>query len=133
MAAKITEYSEFWPYYLQEHSNPNCRRLHYFGTTLALLSLISTFVFMMPWLILLALVAGYAPAWIAHFFIEKNRPATFTYPFWSLYSDFRMYFCWLRGKLPDELAKAGISEVRSDATPSATDNPRSNPDGRSPR
>lgn len=108
MAAKITVYSKFWPYYLREHSNANCRQLHYVGTTLALLSLIAAFVFMMPWLIILALVAGYGPAWIAHFFIQKNRPATFTYPFWSLYSDFRMYYYWLNGKLPEELKKAGV-------------------------
>ena len=108
MTAKITEYEKFWPYYLREHSNPNCRRLHYVGTTLALLSLIAAIIFMMPLLILLALVAGYGPAWGAHFFVEKNRPATFTYPFWSLYSDFRMYFYWLGGKLPAELKKAGL-------------------------
>lgn len=108
MTAKITQYTEFWPYYLREHSNANCRRLHYIGSTLALLCLITAFIFMMPWLVLLALVAGYGPAWIAHFFVQKNRPATFTYPFWSLYSDFRMYFYWLGGKLPEELKKAGI-------------------------
>jgi hypothetical protein len=108
MSEKITEYAAFWPYYLREHSTPNCRRLHYAGTTLALLSLVAAIVLMMPWLILLALVAGYGPAWIAHFFVEKNRPATFTYPFWSLYSDFRMYFYWLGGKLPAELKKAGL-------------------------
>ncbi len=108
MTAKITQYAEFWPYYLREHSNANCRRLHYIGSTLALVCLIAAFIFMMPWLILLALVAGYGPAWIAHFFVQKNRPATFTYPFWSLYSDFRMYFYWLGGRLPEELKKAGI-------------------------
>jgi hypothetical protein len=108
MTAKITRYAEFWPYYLREHSNVNCRRLHFIGTSLALLSLFTAFIFMLPWLILLALVAGYGPAWIAHFFIEKNRPATFTYPFWSLYSDFRMYFYWLTGKLTGELKKAGV-------------------------
>lgn len=108
MTVKTTHYAEFWPYYLREHSKTKCRQLHYIGTTLALLSLLAAFAFMMPWLILLAVVAGYGPAWIAHFFVEKNRPATFTYPFWSLYSDFRMYFYWLSGKLPEELRKAGI-------------------------
>lgn len=108
MAAKITEYKDFWPYYLREHSNANCRRLHYVGSTLALLCLIAAMIFMIPWLILLALVAGYGPAWIAHFFVQKNRPATFTYPFWSLFSDFRMFFYWLGGKLPEELKKAGV-------------------------
>ncbi|MAZ01717.1 MAG: hypothetical protein CMN56_01105 [Sneathiella sp.] len=108
MADKITTYEEFWPYYLREHSEPAGRQLHYLGTSLALASLMAAIIFQQPWLILLALVSGYGPAWIAHFFIEKNRPATFTYPFWSLYSDFRMYFYWLSGRLPEELKKAGI-------------------------
>ncbi|WP_339714644.1 DUF962 domain-containing protein [uncultured Sneathiella sp.] len=108
MADKIATYEEFWPYYLREHSEPTGRQLHYLGTTLALASLLAAIIFQQPWLILLALVSGYGPAWIAHFFIEKNRPATFTYPLWSLYSDFRMYFYWLRGKLPAELKKASV-------------------------
>ncbi|TNE41443.1 MAG: DUF962 domain-containing protein [Alphaproteobacteria bacterium] len=108
MAQKIATYAEFWPYYLREHSDPNCRRLHYLGTTLALLCLIAAIGTAAPGFILAALIFGYGPAWIAHFFIEKNRPATFTYPFWSLFSDFRMYFIWLGGKLPRELEKAGI-------------------------
>tara|TARA_R100000005_G_scaffold96440_1_gene83360 strand:+ start:11040 stop:11366 length:327 start_codon:yes stop_codon:yes gene_type:complete len=108
MTGKITTYAEFWPYYLREHSKAGARQLHYFGTTLALFCLIAAFVLKMPWLVLLALVAGYGPAWVAHFFVEKNRPATFTYPLWSLYSDFRMYFYWLGGKLPEELKKAGV-------------------------
>ncbi|MFC4272138.1 DUF962 domain-containing protein [Sneathiella chungangensis] len=108
MADKISSYDEFWPYYLREHSKVSCRRLHYFGTTLALFCLIAAIALKTPWLILLALVAGYGPAWVAHFFVEKNRPATFTYPLWSLYSDFRMYFYWIGGRLPAELKKAGI-------------------------
>lgn len=108
MSEKITSYDAFWPYYLREHSKPACRQLHYVGTSLALLALIAAIWLKSPALLLLALVAGYGPAWIAHFFIEKNRPATFKYPFWSLYSDFRMYFYWLSGRLPAELQKAGI-------------------------
>ncbi|MCF8466455.1 MAG: DUF962 domain-containing protein [Sneathiella sp.] len=108
MASKITTYAEFWPYYLREHSNINARRLHFLGTTLAILSLALLIVLQMPAFIFVALVSGYGPAWIAHFFVEKNRPATFTYPYWSLVSDFRMYFYWLGGKLPGELKKAGV-------------------------
>ena len=109
MSDKIKEYSEFWPYYLRQHSTANGRRLHYLGSTLALVSLIMSIILQMPALLLVALVSGYGPAWIAHFFIEKNRPATFTYPFWSLFSDFRMYAIWISGRMPEELKKAGIS------------------------
>src|ERR1700743_3555694 len=104
----IATYRDFWPYYLQEHAKPATRHLHVFGTGLALASVVAAFVFAQPWFGLLALLAGYGPAWSAHFFIEKNRPATFTYPLWSLVSDFRMAFTWLSGRLGSEIAKAGV-------------------------
>lgn len=105
---RITTYREFWPYYLREHSKPETRAIHYFGTGLATTALVAGVVVAEPWLVAAALVAGYGPAWIGHFFIEKNKPATFTYPLWSLVSDYRMAFDWLSGRLPKELAKAGV-------------------------
>ena len=104
----IETYSDFWPYYLQEHAKPATRNLHFFGTGLALASLLAAVATARPWLGLVALVAGYGPAWIAHFFVEKNRPATFTYPVWSLVSDFRMAGLWATGHLQDELYRAGV-------------------------
>lgn len=110
MSEKISSYEEFWPYYLNEHSAPLCRGLHFFGTTLALFVLVLAIGTNTPVLLLASLVCGYGPAWIGHFFIEKNRPATFKYPFWSLISDFRMYFLWLFGKLDSELKLHTVRE-----------------------
>lgn len=108
MQSRIQTYSEFWPYYLREHSSSLCRRLHFFGTVLAIVGFVTFLITFDPILLLASVIGGYGPAWIAHFFVEKNRPATFTYPAWSFYSDFRMFFMWLIGRLPDELKKAGV-------------------------
>ena len=107
---KISTYAEFWPYYLQEHAKPLTRYVHYLGTAISLLLLAATFTAGGTWWYLLAAVfAGYFFAWIGHFFIEHNRPATFTYPVWSLVSDFRMFFHWITFTLPPELKKAGVA------------------------
>jgi len=104
----ITTYAEFWPYYLQEHANPATRNLHFFGTSLAVVCLFAAAATGKLLFLAVAALAGYGPAWFAHFFIEKNRPATFTYPLWSLVSDFRMAWLWITGHLEDELYKAGV-------------------------
>ena len=106
--SKIATYREFWPHYLREHSKPETRSIHFVGTGLALGLLLAWAATGIGWFGLLALVGGYAPAWIAHFFVEKNRPATFTYPFWSLISDFRMAGLWAVGRLSGELGRADV-------------------------
>ncbi|ABC64030.1 DUF962 domain-containing protein [Erythrobacter litoralis] len=101
-------FAEFWPFYLKEHSKPETRALHYVGTSLVVAIALYAVV-AQQWLLLIALpLAGYFFAWIAHFGVEKNRPATFTYPLWSLAADFKMWGLWLTGRLKPELEKAGV-------------------------
>lgn len=104
----IATYSDFWPYYLNEHSRPATRAIHFAGTAIATLSLCAGLMTANGWYFLAALAGGYGPAWCAHFFVEGNRPATFSYPLWSLVSDFRMAWCWITGRLARELDKAGV-------------------------
>lgn len=87
---RFSSFAEFYPYYLQEHSNATCRRLHYVGSLLVL-AIIAYAVLTQQWLWLLAIpVVGYGFAWVGHFVFEKNRPATFDYPFYSLMGDWVM-------------------------------------------
>lgn len=91
-------FEEFWPYYLGEHSNPTNRWLHFVGTTAFLSLVVATILQGNPMMVLLWPVAGYGPAWVGHFLVEKNRPATFQHPIWSLMGDFRMYGRMWRGR-----------------------------------
>jgi hypothetical protein len=102
-------FEEFWPYYLSEHSNPINRALHFTGTTIALGCVAVGAATMNPFMVPAALVAGYGFAWVGHFFVEKNRPATFTYPLWSFRGDFKMYALTWRGRIGRELAALGIA------------------------
>jgi hypothetical protein len=90
--------AEFYPYYLDEHRKPGTRVLHFMGTSLFLLSGPVAVLTGSAWWILAGIVAAYLFAWLGHFFVEHNRPATFTYPWLSLQADFRLYFDLLRGR-----------------------------------
>ena len=105
---RITNYRTFWPYYLHEHAKPETRLGHIAGTSVATVCLILAALDRNPWLLLGAILSGYGPAWFTHFMIEKNHPATFEYPVWSLMSDYRMCAHWFSGGLQTELEKAGI-------------------------
>ncbi len=104
---RFESFDAFYPYYLSEHADPRCRALHYIGTTFTFPILLAG-IFLNPWILLALPFVGYGFAWVAHFFVEKNRPATFTYPLWSLIGDYKMYFSWLSGRLPAQLKAAGI-------------------------
>ena len=111
MSERIKTYDEFFPYYLRQHSLPFTRALHYLGTTFFLASLVAFAVTLKWGFLLLALVVGYLFAWIGHFFVEHNRPATFTYPGWSFISDLKMYFLFVTGQIGRHLEAAGVGVV----------------------
>jgi hypothetical protein len=102
---RLKTFEEFWPFYVSEHGRDATRALHFAGTTLVLGAVVGS-VLRSPWWLAVAPVLGYGPAWIAHFFVEKNRPATFTYPLWSLMGDFRMWWLMLRGRMGPEVDRA---------------------------
>jgi len=92
-------FAEFYPFYLSEHSNRTSRRLHFVGTSMAVLLLGCAIATQNGWLVAIALVQAYAFAWVGHFFFEHNRPATFNYPRLSLMGDWRLWWDILTGKL----------------------------------
>jgi hypothetical protein len=92
-------FSEFYPFYLSEHKNPTSRKLHFIGTSIAIMLLVAAIVTLTWWLVPIAFVQGYALAWIGHFFFEHNKPATFQYPRFSFMGDGRMWWEILTGKV----------------------------------
>lgn len=107
-ARKFESFADFWPYYLSEHAAPGTRRLHFLGTGVAIACLAAAAAAAEPWLLAVAAAGGYGPAWIAHFLIEKNRPATFRHPVWSLLGDLRMFGLACAGRLSAELRRHQI-------------------------
>jgi len=96
---QFKSFADFWPYYLSEHSKSATRLMHCIGTLTAIGFVILMILIGKWWLFPLALVPGYAFAWTAHFFVEKNRPATFRYPLWSFIGDWKMLALILTGRL----------------------------------
>jgi hypothetical protein len=97
--ARYARFAEFYPYYLQEHSNRTCRRLHFAGTSLGLGFALHAFATLNFWWLLTGVAVGYAFAWVGHVFFEKNRPATFTHPLYSFLGDWVMWKDMLTGKI----------------------------------
>jgi len=96
---RFDSFAEFYPFYLAEHANRTCRRLHFAGTSLVIACVLAAVVSNNPWWLLAAPLCGYGFAWVGHFFFEHNRPATFTHPFYSLAGDWVMYKEMLIGRI----------------------------------
>ena len=95
----FNSFKAFYPYYLKEHRNVTCRRLHFIGSLLVLMVIISALLSQKYALLWLLPVIGYGFAWVGHFFFEKNRPATFKHPFYSLWGDWVMFKDIRTGKI----------------------------------
>lgn len=108
MNTRITSFAEFWPFYLGEHRHPANRLLHFLGSSLGLVCFLFGLLTLNVWWVPLGLVCGYGCAWVGHFFIEKNKPASFSYPLWSFLADWRMWFCMLTGRINSELKRASV-------------------------
>lgn len=105
-ARRFASFREFWPFYVGEHAKVGTRALHFVGSTLVLAVVAVAVVTGRPWLLLAAPVVGYGFAWIGHFGIEKNRPATFKYPAYSFFADWVMYGKILSGTMRAEVERA---------------------------
>ena len=103
---KYKTFWEFYPYYLTEHSLPINRTLHFIGTGIVIGLLIAGIVTGRGLLFILIPIAGYGFAWVGHFFLERNKPATFTYPLYSLGSDFVMFWDILTGQIGKKVEEA---------------------------
>ncbi len=103
---RYKSFSEFWPFYVREHSRSGTRILHLVGTIIGVTLLIYFIASGRWWLFPLSFIPGYGFAWLGHFKIEKNKPATFEYPLWSFMGDYKMIACMLSGRISGEISKA---------------------------
>ena len=99
MPQRYSSFAEFYPFYLSEHANRACRRLHFAGSVLVLSAIVAVVLTGNAWWLLAAPVAGYGCAWIGHFFFEHNQPATFTHPVYSFLGDWAMFRDILAGRI----------------------------------
>ena len=118
VTGRVRSFDEFWPHYLREHASPLNRALHVTGATVALALAGAALARRRPGLLLLAPLAGYAPAWLGHFLVERNRPASFHHPLWSVRADLKMLSMCATGRLAGEVARCAAA-AREDVGPEA--------------
>lgn len=129
-ADRYRTFEEFWPYYVKEHQKKATRIFHFVGTSAAMACLAGGVITKRRWMVALAPIAGYGPAWVSHFFIEKNRPATFDYPVWSLRADFVMWWKMVRREMSDEVERV-LADERARAE-EQTEEQSAQPEAREP-
>jgi hypothetical protein len=112
MPERFNSFSQFWPFYVIEHSNRATRLLHLLGTTAGIATVIYFIATGRWWLFPLGLIPGYGCVWMAHFFIEKNKPATFQHPLWSFMGDYKMIALMIAGKMNREVERAKQARSR---------------------
>jgi hypothetical protein len=105
--SRFQSFAEFWPFYVREHSRPATRAMHFLGSTLVIAVLVAAIVWRQWWLLIALPIVGYGFAWISHFTIEHNRPATFKYPLWSLAADWKMWLLMATGQMGKEIERVG--------------------------
>ncbi|AKU96917.1 hypothetical protein AKJ09_03581 [Labilithrix luteola] len=113
-------FEEFWPFYVKEHRKKSTRVLHFIGTTGAMACVAGAILTRKRSLLALAPIVGYGPAWISHFFIEGNKPATFKHPLWSLRGDLVMWWKMVRREMDAEVERVLAEEAASDGASDTT-------------
>ena len=108
---RLESFEKFWPHYVREHSHPINRVLHFIGSSLGLVWLVAVFVSANWWYAPVSFVIGYGFAWFGHFFIERNKPATFKYPLWSLRADWKMWGLMLLGRMKPEINRVAAGRI----------------------
>ncbi|MEM7199207.1 MAG: DUF962 domain-containing protein [Planctomycetota bacterium] len=104
-APRFRSFREFWPYYVGEHRQPLCRLIHYAAAVVGLAVATTAIVMSAWWLLPLAVVCSYGLAWVAHFFVEHNHPATWSYVRWSLMAEYKMFFFAITGRMGSEMER----------------------------
>jgi hypothetical protein len=124
---EMRSFEDFWPFYVREHAHPTNRKLHFVGTTLAMASLAAGLVTRRRAFFLAAPVLGYGFAWVGHFFVEGNKPATFRYPLWSLRGDLVMWRKMATGTMDAEVARVtsanGVQHAADEQAPASHEAP----------
>jgi len=110
----VASFARFWPVYLREHRCTRCRALHYVAATASIGVAVAAACARSWWLLLAAPVTGYGFAWLGHACFERNRPATWRHPWWSLRAEWRMFALALTGRLRRHIEQAEAE--RDDAT-----------------